>query len=98
MKKNTAETIGQIKEEVGKAIAEKSSEFNEKCNDYLSQLEKIKDARSQLMLYSNTNFAFMKRNGFVKDFYGVEDYRQLLPIPQRELDLCPQMTQNPGYC
>lgn len=50
------------------------------------------------MLYSNTNFAFMKRNGFVKDFYGVEDYRQLLPIPQRELDLCPQMTQNPGYC
>ena len=63
-----------------------------------SVLEKIKDARSQLMLYSNTNFAFMKRNGFVKDFYGVEDYRQLLPIPQRELDLCPQMTQNPGYC
>lgn len=63
-----------------------------------SVLEKIKDARSQLMLYSNTNFAFMKRNGFVKDFYGVEGYRQLLPIPQRELELCPQMTQNPGYC
>ena len=63
-----------------------------------SVLEKIKDARSQLMLYSNTNFAFMKRNGFVKDFYGVKDDRQLLPIPQRELDLCPQMTQNPGYC
>ena len=46
LKKNTAETIGQIKEEVGKAIAEKSSEFNDKCNDYLSQLEKIKDAFS----------------------------------------------------
>lgn len=60
-------------------------------------LEKIKDARSQLMLYSNTNFAFMKRNGLVSDFYGVEDYRQLLPIPLSELDKNPQMTQNPGY-
>lgn len=60
-------------------------------------LEKIKDARSQLMLYSNTNFAFMKRNGFAKDFYGVESYRLLLPIPQSELIRNPQMTQNPGY-
>lgn len=60
-------------------------------------LEKIKDARSQLMLYSNTNFAFMKRNGFVNDFYGIEDYRQLLPIPLSELAKNPQMIQNPGY-
>lgn len=60
-------------------------------------LEKIKDARSQVMLYSNTNFAFMKRNGFAKDFYGIEAYRQLLPIPQMELDKCPQMIQNSGY-
>lgn len=62
-----------------------------------NMLEKIKDARAQLMLYSNTNFAFMKRNGFAKDFYGIEDYRQVLPIPQRDLDMCPQMTQNHGY-
>ena len=58
-------------------------------------LEKIKDARSQLMLYSSTNFAFMKRNGFAKDFYGIEDYRQLLPIPQIALDS--KITQNQGY-
>lgn len=62
-----------------------------------SVLEKIKDARLQLMLYTDTNFAFMKRNGFAKDTYSVEEYRTLLPIPQNELDLCPSMTQNPGY-
>ena len=55
LKKNTAETIGQIKEEVGKAIAEKSSEFNDKCNDYLSQLEKIKDAFSVIQKLFSKN-------------------------------------------
>ena len=60
-------------------------------------LEKIKDARLQLMLYTNTNFAFMKRNNFAKDIYGIEEYRLLLPIPQQEIDVNPSMTQNPGY-
>ncbi len=60
-------------------------------------LEKIKDARLQLMLYSNTNFAFMKRNDFAKDVYGIEEYRLLLPIPTSSLTLNPQLTQNPGY-
>lgn len=60
-------------------------------------LEKIKDARLQLMLYTNTNFAFMKRNNFAKEVYGIEEYRLLLPIPQQEIDVNLSMTQNPGY-
>ena len=60
-------------------------------------LEKIKDARLQLTLYTNTNFAFMKRNNFATDIYGIEDYRQLLPIPQSDMYNNPSMTQNPGY-
>lgn len=60
-------------------------------------LEKIKNARLQLMLYTNTNFAFMKRNNFAKYIYGIEEYRQLLPIPEQELMTNPSMTQNPGY-
>lgn len=60
-------------------------------------VEKIKDARLQLMLYTNTNFAFMKRNNFAKDVYGIEEYRQLLPIPQQEIIVNPSMIQNPGY-
>lgn len=60
-------------------------------------LEKIKDARLQLMLYTNTNFTFMKRNNFAKEVYGIEEYRLLLPIPQQEIDVNSSMTQNPGY-
>ena len=60
-------------------------------------LEKIKDARLQLMLYTNTNFAFMKRNGFAQEVYGVEEYRLLLPIPSEAIAASPEITQNPGY-
>lgn len=57
----------------------------------------IKDARMQLMLYSVGNFAFLKRNQIAMEEYGVESYRLLLPIPDKEISLSPQMTQNPGY-
>lgn len=67
------------------------------CLSGESTVEKIKDARLQLMLYTNTNFAFMKRNNFAKDVYGIEEYRQLLPIPQQEIIVNPSMIQNPGY-
>lgn len=60
-------------------------------------LERIKNARLQVMLYTNTNFAFMKRNNFAKDVYGIEEYRQLLPVPEQELIYNPLMTQNLGY-
>lgn len=60
-------------------------------------LEKIKDARLKLMLYTNTNFAFLKRNNFFKDTYGVEEYRSLLPIPEDDIMMNSQLTQNPGY-
>ena len=60
-------------------------------------LHKIKDTRLQLTLYTNTNISFMKRNDFAIDVYGIEDYRQLLPIPASEMDMNAKMTQNPGY-
>ena len=43
-------------------------------------------------------FAFLKRNGLAKETIGItEDYQLLFPIPQSELDLNPNMVQNPGY-
>lgn len=60
-------------------------------------LEEIKDARLQLTLYCNTNFAFLKRNNFAAEVYGVENYRLLLPIPESEILINPNLTQNPGY-
>ena len=57
----------------------------------------ITDARKQLLLYSVGNFAYMKRNGLFMQEYGVDEYYQLLPIPQDEVGMNPNMTQNPGY-
>lgn len=60
-------------------------------------LEKIADTRRQLMLYSFGNFAFFKRSGLAASEYGVDSYRLLWPIPQREMETNPNLTQNPGY-
>lgn len=60
-------------------------------------LEGITDARRQLLLYGIGNFAFYKRNGIAMDELGIKEHQQLLPIPQREMDTNPNMTQNPGY-
>lgn len=60
-------------------------------------LEEIRNIRMRMLLYGVSNFTFMKRNGFAESVYGVEKYRLLWPIPQRELDVNPSMTPNPGY-
>lgn len=57
----------------------------------------IKDARNRLMLYSFSNFAFLKRNSIAKEEYDVKDYRLLLPIPMSEMQSNSQIMQNPGY-
>lgn len=58
-------------------------------------LDKIKSARLQLTLYCDVNFAFLKRTGLAKEVYGVENYRLLLPIPQRDV-IAGGISQNTG--
>ena len=58
-------------------------------------LNGIKEARHQLLVCCNSNFAFYKRNGIAVEELGIEDYQQLLPIPQSEV--YNGLTQNPGY-
>ncbi len=60
-------------------------------------LMKIKEVREQILLYSGTYFAFLKRTGIAKDVCGIEDYQLLFPIPSQELYSNEYMTQNPGY-
>lgn len=60
-------------------------------------LMKIKDIREQILLYSGTYFAFLKRTGLAKDVCNIHDYQLLFPIPTKELDVNNKMTQNPGY-
>ena len=42
-------------------------------------------------------FTLLKRLNIAKEFLGSEEYALLLPLPLRELNLNPKMTQNPGY-
>ena len=58
---------------------------------------KIKDIREQLLLYSGTYFAFLKRTGLAKSVCNIEDYQLLFPIPSNELHSNSSITQNPGY-
>ena len=60
-------------------------------------LLKIKDVREQILLYSGTYFAFLKRSGLAKDVCNIADYQLLFPIPSNEMYSNRQMTQNPGY-
>ena len=57
----------------------------------------IKEARKIALTDQVGYFAFLKRNGLAKSELKLEDYQLLFPIPQREIDLNPGMTQNPGY-
>ena len=57
----------------------------------------IKEARKIALTDQIGYFAFLKRNGLAKSELKLEDYQLLFPIPQREIDLNPGMTQNPGY-
>ena len=59
--------------------------------------EGIKDARRQLFLYSNSNFAFYKRNDIAIEELAINEYQLLFPIPKSELYRNPYITQNPGY-
>jgi tetratricopeptide (TPR) repeat protein len=46
---------------------------------------------------TGTYFAFLKRNNLAEEVLNISAYKQLLPIPQNELDKNPYMKQNPGY-
>lgn len=42
-------------------------------------------------------FSFLKRNGLAQELLGISDYQLILPIPQQEIDLNPNIRQNYGY-
>lgn len=81
---------------------------NAKASKYISEVdnvngisgtsvsvEGIKQLRKSLKLQDY--FAFLKRNGLAIRELGLEKYQLLLPIPQNEINMNPNMTQNPGY-
>ena len=57
----------------------------------------IKEARAQVLSYSDGYFAFLKRNGMAKDECSIQSYELLFPIPAKEVMMNTAMKQNPGY-
>ena len=81
---------------------------NAKASKYISEVgningisgtnvsvEGIKQLRKSLKLQDY--FAFLKRNGLAMKELGLEKYQLLLPIPENEIIVNPNLTQNPGY-
>jgi tetratricopeptide (TPR) repeat protein len=46
---------------------------------------------------TGTYFAFLKRNNLAEEVLNIPAYKQLLPIPQQEINLNRYIVQNPGY-
>ena len=85
--------ISEAKKQLNKVIAAKNIIISDK-SDVLTEITEV---RRRLLLYSISNFAFMKRNSMAQEEYGVKDFRLLLPIPQTVITNSPIITQNQGY-
>ena len=83
---------GAAKQYIDEVVGAKSLTISE--NDVLMQ---IKEIREQILLYSGTYFAFLKRAGIATEVCGIEDYQLLFPIPNDELYTNNMLTQNEGY-
>ena len=46
---------------------------------------------------TGTYFAFLKRNNIAVDILNIPVWRQVFPVPMRELLVNPSMSQNEGY-
>lgn len=62
-----------------------------------SVLNKIKELRSQVLLYSTGYFPYMKRTALAMEAFEVEDWQLLWPIPTSEINFNPNISQNDGY-
>lgn len=56
-------------------------------------LDEIKDGLGKDGLW----FSTLKRHDLAEEALNIPAYRKLIPIPQQEINLNPNMTQNPGY-
>lgn len=60
-------------------------------------IKRLADAWKSNLKGTGTYFAFLKRNGIAEKTLNIPAWRLLFPIPMREVNMNPSMTQNPGY-
>lgn len=86
-KKEAARLLNLVRERNGKKSVDSGS-------DLLNYLE---EEYREDMSAEGVYFAFLKRNNKAESVLNIPSYRQLLPLPQYELDLNKNAKQNPGY-
>lgn len=95
------------------SLAECENKLNNdsKAKEYLNQVASVKgiettstetltaisDVRRRIQIDFGGYFAFLKRTGLAQSIIGLEEYQLLFPIPQNELMMNPNLTQNPDY-
>ncbi len=57
----------------------------------------LKETWKDNMIGRFSYFDFLKRKGLAVNELNIQEYKNLLPIPESEIILNPNMTQNPGY-
>ena len=60
-------------------------------------LDAIDLERRLELAFEGDRFADLVRTGLAQAVLGIPAYQELLPIPLREIDVAPNITQNPGY-
>jgi starch-binding outer membrane protein, SusD/RagB family len=60
-------------------------------------LEAIWHERRLELAFEGDRFSDLNRTGRAVEVLGIPEYQSRFPIPQSELDVAPNMTQNPGY-
>lgn len=65
--------------------------------DLSNPLTALKEVWASELKGTGTYFAFLKRNDLAQSELGLEPYQLIFPIPQREVDLNGEISQNPGY-
>lgn len=69
----------------------------QKLSSTTSIIENIHSEYKEDLKNEGVYFSFLKRNDLAKETLDIEGFRQLFPIPLRDIATNPAATQNPGY-
>jgi hypothetical protein len=72
-------------------------EFQDDVSTKQEVLEAIWHERRLELAFEGDRFSDLRRTGRAADVLGILAYQAIYPIPQAELDVAPNMTQNPEY-
>ena len=76
-------------------VSPTSSAFTARTSDEF--IHRLANVWQSELRGTGTYFAFLKRNNIAVDILNIPVWRQVFPVPMRELHVNPSMSQNEGY-